>query len=496
MKTLFFDCFSGISGDMTIGALLDLGIDRKVFLERLSGLNIDGYRIVINEKVVNGIRGTDVDVILNDHDHEHEHDDHNNNDHVHAHENDRMRECMCEHKHAHEHTHERECGLKHDFEHEHDDHDHEHEHHGHNHEHHDYNHEHDHDHGHEHDHHNHDHNHDHGHTHRHGERGIREIFEILDNSNISKDCIDISKRIFHEIAAAEARVHGKPIEQVHFHEVGAIDSIVDIAGTAICLELLGVERIASSELHDGSGFITCQHGVIPVPVPAVAEMLSGSGIPVITEDVDTELVTPTGMGIIKCIAQSFGKRPSMTVDKVGYGFGKRNIGRLNALRVMLGEAYDEKLDDKPEDGGEIAVLETNIDDTTGEILGYTMSKLMDAGALDVFYTPIFMKKNRSAYMLTALGTRAEQKILEDIILTQTSTIGIRISYMKRRCMHRRIVTVKLRLGEVRVKIAEADNIRKAAPEYEDCRIIAEREGIALSKVYEMARAAVSEQYGI
>jgi hypothetical protein len=442
MRTLFFDCFSGISGDMTIGALLDLGIDRHEFLEKLSGLNIDGYRVEINEKLVNGIRGTDVDVILDDEEQVH--------DHVQGH--------MHEGEHDHIEGHDHGQSNNHDHCHEYD--------------------------------------HSHAHTHGHGERGIREIFEILDNSSLSRNCIDLSKRIFLEIAAAEARVHGKPIDQVHFHEVGAIDSIVDVAGTAICLELLGVERITCSELHDGSGFITCRHGVIPVPVPAVAEMLCGSGIPVITEDVDTELVTPTGMGIIKCITQSFGKRPSMTVDKIGYGFGKRNTGRLNALRVMLGEAYDDKSCRRDEKDGEIVVLETNIDDTTGEILGYTMAKLMDAGALDVFYTPIFMKKNRPAYMLTVLGPYDAQKALEDIILTETSTIGIRISYMKRRCMQRRIVTVKLPLGDVRVKIAEADDIRKASPEYEDCRIIAERTGLPISKVFETVRAAINEQYGI
>lgn len=445
MRTLFFDCFSGISGDMTIGALLDLGIDRQVFLERLSGLNIDGYRIEINEKLVNGIRGTDVDVILDDEEHDHDHV------HEHMHEGEHDHHAHVEghdHEHSNNHDHCHESGQGHD------------------------------------------------HAHGHGERGIREIYEILDNSSLSRNCIDMSKRIFHEIAAAEARVHGKSIEQVHFHEVGAIDSIVDIVGTAICLELLGVERIVSSELHDGSGFIKCQHGILPVPVPAVAEMLCGSGIPVITENVDTELVTPTGMGIIKCIAQSFGKRPSMTINKIGYGFGKRNTGRLNALRVMLGDAYDDESGCRSEDDGRIAVLETNIDDTTGEILGYTMAKLMDAGALDVFYTPIFMKKNRPAYMLTVLGSCDSQKALEDIILTETSTIGIRISYMKRRCMQRRSVTVKLPSGDVRVKIAESDDIRKASPEYEDCRIIAEKAGLPISKVFETVRAAVSEQYGI
>ncbi len=472
MKILYFDCFSGISGDMTIGALLDLGVDRDMFLKELSGLALDGYSVDINTKTVNGIRGTDFTVKLDETQDHHSHDKHH-------------------HSHDHEHSH--------DHDHSHDDHEHSH----------------DHDHSHD--------GHEHGHHSR--ERGLADIEQIFDSSNLSEKVKVFSKKVFREIAAAEAKVHGKPIDEVHFHEVGAVDSIVDIAGTAICLELLGIDKVYSSALHDGSGFIKCRHGIIPVPVPAVLEMLSGSGIPLISEEVGTELVTPTGMGLIKCLASGFGGKPPMLVERIGYGLGKRDTGRLNALRVLLGETYEESGKSKGEDdnngGGrdrskekvigaaspelqtgqgersgrdEIAVLETNIDDTTAEILGYTMEKLLEAGALDAFYTPVFMKKNRPAYMLTVLAAPGAEDRIADIILKETTTLGIRTRYMKRYCMNRETVSIDTIYGAVRVKIAEMGKIKKASPEYEDCRRIAEREGLPLTKVYAMVSAEAAKRH--
>lgn len=202
------------------------------------------------------------------------------------------------------------------------------------------------------------------------ERGLIEVERIFDHSDLSDRVKAFCKRVFREIAAAEARVHGQPIDEVRFHDVGGIDSIVDIAGTAICLELLGAERIYSSALHDGNGFIECAHGTMPVPVPAVMEMLAGSGIPLISEDVDTEMVTPTGMGLIKCMASGFGSRPSMIVERTGYGYGKRDTGRLNALRVILGSLYEKQLSGRND---EIVVPQADIDDTADGIIGYTMS---------------------------------------------------------------------------------------------------------------------------
>lgn len=426
MKILYFDCFSGISGDMTIGALLDLGISEESFRHELSKLNLQGFELHINKRLSRGISGTDVNVVLTqDNDgHHHEHEHNHGHDHHHEHE----------HNHGHEHHHD-----------------------------------------------------SHGQT----ERNLGDIMAIIDRSELSQRVKDFSRRVFTEIAAAEARVHGKPIDEVHFHEVGAIDSIVDIAGTAICLDLLGIDKVYSSALHDGNGFIECRHGIIPVPVPAVVEMLAGSGIPLISEDVSTELVTPTGMGIIKCLAESFGVRPAMTLDRTGYGIGKRETGRLNALRVVLGELYEGATD-----GDEIVVLETNIDDASSEIIGYAAERLFENGALDVFYTPIYMKKGRPAYMLTVLAHNEDEARLADIILSETTTLGIRKSLSKRYCMKRETVTVDTIYGQSRVKIALQGSIRKGAPEYEDCRKLAAKNGIPISKIYETVMENARKQYDL
>ncbi len=484
MKILYFDCFSGISGDMAIGALLDLGIDRELFLKELSGLDLKGYRIEINTKTMNGIRGTDVNVVLTDE------------------EGGRGQDCMYDHEHGHRHDHSHEYDHGHDHSHDH----------GHNpaHEHdqdHGHDHSHEHDHAHEHDH-DHGHSHEQGHTHGHGERSLADIEQLLDRSSLKESVKAFSKKVFREIAEAEAKVHGKSIQEVHFHEVGAVDSIVDIAGTAICLELLGADRVYSSVLHDGKGTIRCRHGIIPVPVPAVMEMLAGSGIPLVSGDADTELVTPTGMGIIKCLSSGFGNMPPMTVEKTGYGLGKRDTGRLNALRAVLGNSIedgyftgtvpmDRAVHEKEQGGGdEVAVLETNIDDSSAEILGYTMGRLLDAGALDAFYTPVFMKKNRPAYMLTVLAAPEKEGLMAEIIMAETSTLGIRTRYMKRYCMERKVVDVTTKYGPARVKTAAYGEIRKASPEYEDCRKIAESTGIPLAKAYAEVMAEAAKQYGI
>ncbi len=241
MKALYFNCFSGISGDMTLGALLDLGIDQEHFVNELEKLDLNGYTIEIKKQIKKSIIGTDVDVIL--------------------------KEVPGQHY----------------------------------------------------------------------TRNLYDIQKIIDDSELTDWVKAKSKDVFKEVARAEGKVHGKPIDQVHFHEVGAIDSIVDIVGSVICLELLGIKKIHVSKIHDGNGFIKCQHGIIPVPVPAVMEMLSGTNIPFVTEDVKTEMVTPTGMALVKCLGTSFGQIPEMTIEKVGYGYGKRETGRLNALRVVMGE---------------------------------------------------------------------------------------------------------------------------------------------------------------
>ena len=462
MRVLYFDCFSGISGDMTLGALLDLGLDKNAFLQELGKLKVDGYSIEIKKVVKNGITGTDVNVILHE-------------------EEDRVQE---EQHHSHEHSHEQSHGHSHEQSHGHS--------HGHSHEHSSqYEHEHDlQEHQHEHDHgqqhgteHEHSHDHNHGHSH---ERNLSDIEDIIMSSSLKPAVKAMSTKIFREIARAEAKVHGKDISAVHFHEVGAVDSIVDIVGSCICIDMLGVERIYASELHEGKGFVKCAHGLLPVPVPAVMEMLCNSRIPLITEDVPFELVTPTGIGILKMTCSSFGKMPPMSIEKSGYGMGKRNTGRFNALRAVVGTIYEQ--DTVPND--EISILETNIDNMSPEILGYTMEKLLDLGALDVYYTPIYMKKSRPSVMLTVLSRCEDEKKFSQVIFSETSTLGIRVTKSARYCMNREFVKVNTRYGDVRVKIARIGDIHKFAPEYEDCKSIAQKTGLPITKIYEM----VNETY--
>lgn len=407
MRVLYFDCFSGISGDMTLGALLDLGLEHSSFLNELNKLNVGGYSIEINKAVKNGISGTDVTVILEEEDEKQDHGS--------------------EHKHnASEHDH----------------------------------------------------------ADSHSARNLKDIESIIDASSLKPRVKAMSVKIFREIARAEAKVHGKDINQIHFHEVGAIDSIVDIVGSCICIEMLGVERIYASELHDGKGFVKCAHGVIPVPVPAVMEMLCNSNIPLISEDTPFELVTPTGMGIIKTTCSGFGRMPSLQIERTGYGMGKRETGRLNALRAVIGTLYQQ---DALED---ISILETNIDNMSPEILGYTMEKLFESGALDVYYTPICMKKSRPAVTLTVLCRCVDEKKLSDMIFRETSTLGVRLSRSSRYTMSRELVKVNTQFGDVRVKVASMGDIMKFAPEYEDCRNIAIKTGLPINKIYEI----VNEKY--
>jgi Uncharacterized conserved protein len=288
MKVLYLDCTSGISGDMTLAALLDLGVDKEFFLTELKKLNVDGYEIIIQKKERHSILMMDVDVKLTEAAYEFDHG--------------------VQYHHEHEHTHENGCNH--------------------------------HNNGHDHTH-NHCHSHDHGHGIHANERNLEMISEIIDRSEIADKAKAISKKIFNEIAAAEAKVHGKKINEVHFHEVGAIDSIVDIVGVGICIAALDPDVIYASPLHDGTGFIQCRHGLLPVPVPAVMAMLENSGIPMIQDDVNTEMITPTGMGIVKCMAEKYMRLPAMTIERIGYGLGKRETGRFGAVRAFLGSQIED-----------------------------------------------------------------------------------------------------------------------------------------------------------
>ncbi len=308
MKALYFDCFSGISGDMTLGALLDLGLDQEAFLAEMAKVHVDGFEIKIGRVNKNGIDAMDVDVILAEEEHHHHHD----HEHPHTHDHDH------EHPHTHDHDHDHEHPHTHDHDHEHP-------------------HTHDHDHAAMHTH-EHPHTHDHGHSHVH--RNLFDVNHVIEESGISDHAKALAKAIFLRVAQAESKVHGKPLEEVHFHEVGALDSIVDIIGTAVLMDMLNVDAIYSSVVNDGHGFVWCQHGYMPIPAPATAEIFAASDVLYRQIDVEKELVTPTGAVIVAELATSFGTMPAMKILKTGYGAGKRDNKIPNVLRVVLGEVVE------------------------------------------------------------------------------------------------------------------------------------------------------------
>ena len=419
-KILYFDCSAGISGDMTLGALIDLGADKNAFLTELEKLHLEGYEIAFETTQRNAITATHVNVILTGQEQAH--------DHTHIHE----------HIHDHGHTHE---------------HDHEHTH------------------GHE-----HSHDHEHGHFHR----SFRDIRQMIQNSELSKEVKDLSLRIFTRVARAEAKVHHKDMEEVQFHEVGAVDSIVDIVGSAILITMLKPDRICASVVQDGHGFVHCQHGMLSVPVPAVCEIFAESDALIRQIDVDTELVTPTGAAIISELADSFGTMPVMTIDKIGWGAGTKILKIPNLLKVTLG--YQETVSDNYTEQDEIMVLETNLDDCTGEMLGAAMEILMENGALDAFYTPIFMKKNRPAWCLTVLARPEDTEKMERLIFLHTTTIGIRRHLDQRRILKREKAVVPTAYGELQVKRVALEDGYRDYPEYESAKKLAVETGKPLWEI--------------
>jgi len=427
MRTLYFDCFSGISGDMTVGALLDLGADEKMLLEGLERLKVDGYRIKIEKKLKNGISGTDFSVILE------EHEDHENHDHHHG-------EPGHEHDHVHSHDH----------------------------------------HGHE-----HDHGHQHAHNYAHVHRNMSDIEKIINDSGLNEKVKMLAIKIFKLVAEAEGRIHGKPAGEVHFHEVGAVDSIVDIIGTAICIDSLDVDRIVFSSLPLSRGFVRCQHGVFPLPAPATLEILKD--VPVYYTDMDFELVTPTGAAIAKGLAEEFGMVGELEVEGIGYGLGKRNYEIPNVLRVILFNSK-KKISDR------VVEIETNIDDMTAEQLGSVMDRLFEQGALDVFFTPVLMKKNRPGTKLTVLCRQDGKEVLTETLLRHTSTFGVRFSYLDRTILDRETVAVDTGFGSIRCKLGRlAGELLKCSPEYEDCKAASEKSGRPISEVYAAAVLRAQEK---
>lgn len=431
MKTLYLDIFSGISGDMFIGALLDLGIDAHRFEHELEKLHLDGYHLHVSQQQKSGIAGVKFDVHLED-DHEHDHHDH-------GHEHSHSRHHAHSHSHAHEHEH----------------------------------------------HHHHDH-----------ERTFAEIKQLISKSALSDWVKKKSIAIFQRIADAEGAIHGKPPEQVHFHEVGAIDSIVDIVGACIALEMLGKPRVLAAPVVEGVGWIDCAHGRFPIPAPATLAILGARGIAVTQSEEPHELVTPTGAALLAELAESFGPMQGLVAEKIGFGLGTReNKTRPNVLRAVLGTS---SLDPRPSTLGfhdwetdTIAVLETNLDDISAEILGNFVERAFGAGALDVFHTPIQMKKNRPGVMLAILCAESDADKFTEMMLRETSAFGVRRHSAERRKLRREFTTVKTSFGDVTVKIGKLDGkILQAAPEFESCKNVAEQAKIPLKEVYAAALKAL------
>lgn len=315
------------------------------------------------------------------------------------------------------------------------------------------------------------------HHHNHEHRNLHDVCEIIDNSDIDEESKDLAKRIFMRVAKAESKVHNKPLDEVHFHEVGAIDSIVDIVGTAILINKIHPDKIISSVVNDGHGFIECAHGTMAVPVPATTEIFANSNVKFRQIDIDTELVTPTGAAIIAELSSEFTTLPAMKIKKVGWGSGTKDLKIPNVLKVYYGEIQEENQ--------KIVVMETNIDDCSGEILGYTEEVLFQNGALDVFYTPIFMKKNRPAYRLTVVCKETDILKLQNIIFKETTTIGIRYRYEYRTELERKVITIDTKYGKLQAKKVVNNGETYIYPEYESIKELAEKNNIPLKEVYKL-----------
>ena len=464
MSTLYLEPFSGLSGDMLNALLLDLGADRKHLEEALKTISLDGYHLHVDRIAKSSIWGTDFDVHMEhgEKDHGIAGDfDHHHHDHEHGHEHHHEHEHEHEHTHAHSHTHEEHTHA------------------------HTHSHEHTHEHSHEHDH-DHHHEHTHSHHHHHGEvRGLKEIETIILSSGTSDFVKEKSLEVFRDIAQAEANVHQMPVEEIHFHEVGATDSIIDIMSFFILWETLDIDAVYSTAVTEGSGTITVAHGVMPVPVPAVMQLRLGTSIPFSQDfDIHTELVTPTGLALFKAIHPVFAQPSNLTATKVGYGFGKRDTGKFNALRGTLLEKTTHSHQVVTSNNDEIIQIDTTIDDQSGEELGYIMSLLLEEGALDVHYTSVYTKKNRPATHLTLLIQEGDLERFTAILFEQTSTIGFRYQNVQRKVMTRTFETQQTSLGEVKVKKNQYGTFTKSTLEYEDCARIAKEIGLSIQAVYQ------------
>ncbi len=433
MKTLYLDIFSGLSGDMFIGAMLDLGLTLDHLERELAKLPVEEYHLHVSRAKRSQIEGTKFDVHVGHH-HGHEH--------THGHE------------HGHEHAHEHGHADKHD----------------------------------------HQHSHEHSDKHEHG-RSYAEIRRLIASSGLSEWVKTKATAVFHRVAVAEGKIHGQPADQVHFHEVGAVDSIVDIVGACVALEFFGQPRVLASAVVDGMGWIDCAHGRFPIPAPATLEILAARGVSISQCDEPHELITPTGAALLAEFVETFGPMEGLAVERIGFGVGSReNKTRPNVVRAILGPSAATAAHDWETDM--VAVLETNLDDANPEWLGHFVEKAMADGALDVCQTPTLMKKNRPGVLLTVLCAQAEADKFSEWILRHTSAFGVRRTVAERRKLRREFRAVRTLYGEVSVKIGLLDGrVVQTAPEYESCKKLAEEKNVPLKTVYEAALAALTSESG-
>ena len=385
MKILYFDCFSGIAGDMIIGALIDAGLDLDKLRAALATLDVPGYTLTAEKTVRNSITGTKFEVDVSGEDHAHRH--------------------------------------------------------------------------------------------------LKDIVALIDNSQVSDRVKELSKKTFQHLAAAEAAIHGESVDSVHFHEVGGVDSIVDIVGSFVGLEMLGIEACYASPVHLGTGFVRSAHGKIPVPAPATVALLEN--VPVYSTGIRAELVTPTGAAVLVTLAREFGPMPHMKVARTGYGAGTRELEIPNLLRVCIGESAGPAT--KRE---ELVLVETNIDDMNPQLFDHVSEKLFETGSLDVYLTPVQMKKGRPATVLSALTRPDNLDAVLGVIFAETTTLGVRVNRLERAYLDREFVKVDTPYGPVTVKVARtAGGVANISPEYEECRAIANEKGLALKDVYDEVKAA-------
>ena len=401
MKVLYYDCFAGISGDMNLGALLDLGVEEAVLRQELDKLGVEGYELVVKREKKMGIEGTRVTVKLQPHHHQHPH----------------------EHDHHHQEPH----------------------------------------------------------------RNLTDIYEIIDNSTLSGSVKDRAKKMFLLIGKAEAKIHGKSLDEIHFHEVGAIDSIVDIVGAAICIDKLNVDKIMASRVEVGGGFVTCAHGTFPVPAPATAEILAN--IPIKMGTVEKETTTPTGASILAANVDEFAENHNMVIKKTGYGIGHRDLDIPNVLRVFLSETEEKTTPSTS------MITECNIDDMNPELYDFVMDALLKAGANDVYVVPIQMKKNRPAVKLSVIHIAENTSSIEEILMKQTTTFGIRRYRIDKVELQRQSEEIECKGKKVRIKLGYLQNkIIKAKPEYDDCKRVSEELNVSILSLYRELNQLITEKY--